>query len=89
MKILIFKEKHGERYFVSEHGQFDRVFLKMFKERNKNGWYEIRDPADKHAFKIATDEGHPKQAKAAKVFMINRCDYEYEGFESVTDEKIE
>jgi len=39
-RILVFKEKHGERYFsAATHEQIGRACLKILKERLKEGWY--------------------------------------------------
>ena len=87
MKIIVFKEKHYERYFIAEEEKIDDVFLKVFTERNeKYGLYEIRDPYTEKAYNIATDPDHEKQSAAAMAFMNHRQDYEYEGFESITPE---
>lgn len=38
--IVIFKEKHGDRYFlVHNREELEKVALKIVKERNEEGWY--------------------------------------------------
>lgn len=40
IKILIVREKEGNRYFdISSKEQKDKVYLKLFQERNKQGYY--------------------------------------------------
>ena len=89
MKIIVFKEKHYERYFVLEDDKIDDVFLKVFTERNESGWYDHRDSYTQKAYGIATDSGHEKQAAAALAFMTHRHGYEYEGFEIIIPESLD
>jgi hypothetical protein len=89
MKIILFKEKHYTRHFIADDKDIDNVFLKVFKERDKERYeYEIRNPDSEHLYKAARNNDHPKQAKAARLFMESRSDYEYEGCEIITPEEL-
>lgn len=45
MKILIFKEKHGNRYFdASTVEAIDKACKKILRERLNEGWYEPYNP---------------------------------------------
>lgn len=45
MKIIIFKEKHGNRYFDASTPQaLDNACRKILKERLKYGWYNVQQP---------------------------------------------
>ncbi len=65
--ILVFKEKHGDDYFiVNSIGNIVVAFNKKFNER-KDDWY--------------FDEELPEGPEDIYRFMLGRQDYEYEGFE--------
>lgn len=45
-QILIFEEKHGNRYFiVNNRPELEQVALKIVLERNEQGWYCFNDEA--------------------------------------------
>lgn len=87
-KIVVFFEKHTTRYFLVSEEDMAKPFLKIFKERDSEDCYELRDPDAEKYYQLAKDDGHPLQAKAARQFIISRCDYEYEGYDSITPEEI-
>lgn len=44
-KIVIFKEKHGDRYFdATDEKELNKVFLLMLRERKAMGYYYEPDP---------------------------------------------
>jgi len=89
MKIIIFEEKHYNRNFIAQDEDIDKVFLKVFNERDKDRLYKIRDPDTNHLYNAARNNKHPKQAKAARLFMESRYDYEYEKYNIINPEKWE
>ena len=89
MKVIIFKEKHGDRIFISENEDIHKVFLKIFKERNNARNYELRDPGNAKFYEVACNDEHSEQARAAHLFMQYRADYEYEGFDITNPETLD
>lgn len=72
MKIVIFKEKHGDRHFdISTPDRRLRVFETVLKDRFEVGWYP-----DLKIDKVLGD-------KMAERFLTVRKKYEYEDFEIV------
>ena len=88
MKIILFKEKHYTRHFIANDENIDNIFLKIFKERDEENLYEIRDPDTENLYKAAQNKKHPKQAKAARLFIESRSDYEYENCDTIIPEKL-
>ena len=44
-KIVVFREKHGERYFdATDPVELNKVFLEIMRERMELGWYFAPDP---------------------------------------------
>jgi hypothetical protein len=75
VKIIIFKEKHANRYVSLEHGR-EAAARMIAKERLENEWYVPEDEAKLRSLLVTP-------AKDAKVFnwMSARIRNEYEGFE--------
>jgi len=66
-RILIFKEKHGDRYFlVSTEEEMKLICKKIFEERDAQGWYSWqvnqKEPV-KPDFEEASIENLPKSMK--------------------------
>lgn len=56
-KIIIFKEKHGDRYFdASTPEKLNAACFKILKERFENGEYEWLSEEEPEAINILTDE---------------------------------
>ena len=87
MKIIQFKEKHFDRMFIASTPEdIDKIFFKVFAGRNAKGCYsEDKD----EIFNIACSNTHKKRLKAMHLFMENRQDYEYEGYEIIEPESID
>lgn len=79
-KIIVFKEKHGNRYFdASTDEKVQAVALKIFNERLKEGyWYMDIEQRHQKYFNQAKDGN----AKSALIFLQGRSNssYEYEMF---------
>jgi len=82
--ILVFKEKHGNRYFVcNNEEEYCRASMKVLKDRSgeKHCWY-FDDPDD-----LDTGITRAKEIIAANdnvaayVFLHSRSDWEYEDME--------
>jgi hypothetical protein len=74
MKIIIFKGKHGDRYFdASTKEAVHKACLKIFKERNREGWYghinEAREPVEPFKFEsICTIENEQLRNHATNLW---------------------
>jgi len=88
IQVIIFKEKNYERTFIATAEDIKKAFLVVFKERNANGLYELRDERDERIYNMACDDTFEKQATAAYQFMNNRFDYEYESYEIINPETV-
>jgi len=89
--ILVFREKHGTRYFMcNSREDFYRAAMKILKERadKKYSWY-YEDPTEPE-----TDLNRAKEIianndlEAAYEFMELRSDWEYEGMDIEYPEKF-
>jgi hypothetical protein len=92
MKILVLHEKHGDRYFLfgktqeTEAAELQAIALKVFTEREEEGWYEVEDiPKLEKRYYEAAKKG---DAKAALTLMQMRSDWEYEGFDIESPEDV-
>ena len=85
-KVLIAHEKHGDRGFDgSTKGLVEDALLKLFKERQEEGWYEFRymDARMKKEYQKAKKG----DKKAIVQFMSMRHSYEYEEVDIVKIEE--
>lgn len=85
-KLIIFKEKHGDRHF-SFHNQTDLELVAAFivRERTDDGWYCDTENEDQLYYLkkfVGGDE------RAAVKLLYARERYEYEGFEIVEPEIV-
>ena len=83
-KIVIFKEKHGDRCFIAASAlDFVRIFAYIGYERAKEGyWYA--EGQNKAIFENQST-GHITQIAE---FVEKRKKHEYEGFEIETPEEV-
>ena len=89
MKIIMFKEKHSNRYFAfAEDELLKKIFLKILKERIKEGYFRD-DYLHSKTANLLVKEGMEVNIHQLKAFFQNRCDYEYEYFEIVDLEIVE
>lgn len=82
--ILIFKEKHGNRYFVcSTHEDYCKVAMKVLKERTneKFCWYYDDPHEPETSLTKAKEIIANNDTEAAFEFLDDRADWEYEGFD--------
>ena len=86
MKIIIFKEKHGDRHFSFSNDQELKLIAEFIvRERHDEGWYEDEEGAPMLVKALAGDG-----ATALKLLQSrNDYDYEYERFEIVEPETAE
>ena len=94
-KLLVLHEKHGDRYFLfgsteeGEAGELQAIALKVFNEREEEGWYE-RENLSKLRLRYY-DMALTGDAKAALTFLSLRSDEqaEYEEFDIEEPETVE
>lgn len=94
MRLGIFREKHGSRYFSleapegseQETQRLQEVAMKVFVERFSEDWYDCSEMTATQRRYFDAASGH--DAKAALAFLNSRKDYEYEGFEVVETETV-
>jgi hypothetical protein len=87
-KVLIEKGKHGDyAYDISTQEQSDKVYLTLFKERKKEGWY--MDVKSNYFFDKDRFE-HCQDGKAVRKFILQRSEqgYEYEEVEELFIQEI-
>jgi hypothetical protein len=77
MKLLIWKDKHGNWYWAAEKDKLDLAFLEMFKKIDESGYYTEFEGDQKQAY----EEAKEGKAKSAKWLIQLRTDYEYEGYD--------
>ena len=88
MEIIMFKEKHSNRYFAfSSEEELKKIFLKILKERKKEGYF-IGDYLHSEKVYSLIKEGENCKIQELKSFFNNRVDYEYEYYEIVKVEEI-
>ena len=76
--LIVFKEKHGNRYFMANNEQqYLGAFCKMFLERYTAGWFSEDDLKEYEAELASFDN----EVDRVHFFMQMRGDWEYEGYE--------
>lgn len=77
MKLLIWKDKHGNWYWAAEKDKLNLAFLEMFKRVDESGYYVELEGDQIQAYK----EAKAGNAKSARWLIQLRSDYEYEGYD--------
>ena len=86
MKLLIFKEKDGERYFsYNTHEEFLMLCEFMVRERNSDQLYEEVTQKDAKLLKAALSGDR----KAAWALLASRDHNEYESYDLDETEPVE
>lgn len=87
MKILILKDKHGDRYFsYSNEHELHLVAAFIVRERFDDGWYE--DIKESRSAAALLEKAIDGDNRAAFALIGRRNDYEY-GYELVDTETVE
>ena len=80
MKLLILKEKHGDRYFsYTTQAELHLIARFVVAEHNEEGYYD-----DEERVKVLANLNRVTlhdDGEAALRVLEARCTYEYEGFE--------
>lgn len=78
MKLLILKEKHGDRYFsFTDDREFSLLARFIVSERFDEGLYEDGGAKTEELLKKAT----PYDLQTYVTLLWHRAKYEYEGFD--------
>lgn len=86
--LLIFKEKHGERYYlVQNESEPRKIYLHVLTERFKSGWYDWmkHEPGPmKIRYNMIKKAVEEQLVDKAGTLIRSQADGEYEGYEEET-----
>ena len=77
MKLLIWKDKHGNWYWAAEKEKLNDAFLEMFKKVDESNYYAEFEGDQEQAY----NEAKGGNAKSARWLIELRSEYEYEGYD--------
>jgi hypothetical protein len=92
-QLFTFNEKYGDRYIMvhSPEGE-EKMFLKILKERNQEGWYywmkDYKDDKIKSDWNKIQNAIQENDGKLARHLIDAFRNNEYEGYERVDFENI-